>query len=68
MEESLKKLKKVRERGGAGGVAGAGKAGAGLSDDDKIRLQLYLDVMFFARLDNLFRSGALLLITLSVSR
>jgi len=49
MEESLKKLKKVRERGGAGGGAGQGKAGAGLSDDDKIRLQLYIDVMFFAR-------------------
>ena len=46
MEESLRKLKKVR--GGAGGVGGA-RAGAGLSDDDKIRLQLYLDVMYFAR-------------------
>ena len=49
MEESLKKLKKVRERGGASGGAGAGRAGAGLSDDDKIRLQLYIDVMYFAR-------------------
>jgi hypothetical protein len=46
MEESLKKLKKVRERGGA--AAGKDKA-AGLSDDDKIRLQLYLDVMFLLR-------------------
>ena len=46
MEESLKKLKKVRERGG--GAAGKDKA-AGLSDDDKIRLQLYLDVMFLLR-------------------
>ena len=49
MEESLRKLKKVRERGGAGGGQGAGKAGGGLSDDDKIRLQIYVDVMFFSR-------------------
>jgi len=46
MEESLRKLKKVRERGG--GVAGKDKA-VGLSDDDKIRLQLYVDVMFLLR-------------------
>eukprot|EP00092_Neocalanus_flemingeri_P036089 GFUD01039293.1.p1 GENE.GFUD01039293.1~~GFUD01039293.1.p1 ORF type:complete len:755 (+),score=230.57 GFUD01039293.1:37-2301(+) len=46
MEESLRKLKKVRER--SGGVAGKDKA-AGLSDDDKIRLQIYLDVMFLLR-------------------
>ncbi|XP_023338377.1 conserved oligomeric Golgi complex subunit 2 [Eurytemora carolleeae] len=49
MEESLRKLKKVRERGGAGAGQGAGKAGGGLSDDDKIRLQIYVDVMFFSR-------------------
>jgi len=48
MEESLKKLKKVR--GSAAGGQAGGKAGTtGLSDDDKIRLQLYLDVMFFSR-------------------
>jgi len=47
MEESLKKLKKVREKS-SGGVAGKDKS-AGLSDDDKIRLQLYLDVMYFLR-------------------
>jgi len=46
MEESLKKLKKVREK--SGGVAGKDKSG-GLSDDDKIRLQLYLDVKFLLR-------------------
>ena len=50
MEESLKKLKKVRERGGAGGQ-GQNKPGTqGLSDDDKIRVQLYIDVMYFIRL------------------
>jgi len=46
MEESLKKLKKVREK--SGGVSGKDKSG-GLSDDDKIRLQLYLDVKFLLR-------------------
>jgi len=46
MEESLKKLKKVREKNN--GVTGKDKSG-GLSDDDKIRLQLYLDVMYFLR-------------------
>jgi len=46
MEESLRKLKKVRERGGTG--ATKDKTG-GLSDDDKIRLQLYLDVMYLLR-------------------
>jgi hypothetical protein len=54
-DQNLLKLKcercthsQVRERGGAGG--GGAKGRAGLSDDDKIRLQLYVDVMFFARL------------------
>jgi len=47
MEESLRKLKKVRERGGATG--GEKDKSGGLSDDDKIRLQLYLDVSFFLR-------------------
>ena len=41
------KLKKVREKSGAGG-AEKDKTG-GLSDDDKIRLQLYIDVSFFLR-------------------
>merc|ERR1711972_867604 len=43
MEESLRKLKKVRAPGGEKDKSG------GLSDDDKIRLQLYLDVSFFLR-------------------
>ena len=47
MEESLRKLKKVRERGGATG--GEKDKSGGLSDDDKIRLQLYLDVSYFLR-------------------
>merc|ERR1719454_651480 len=40
MEESLRKLKKVRER------QETREAKPGLSDDDKIRLQLYVDVHF----------------------
>ena len=57
MEESLKRLKRVRDTrrvggggggGGAGAVAGTEDGGRGtISDDDKIRLQLYLDVCFF---------------------
>ena len=40
MEESLRKLKKVRERGGAGTGEKGTKEGDRLSDDDKIRLQV----------------------------
>ena len=40
MEESLRKLKKVRERGGAGAGDRGTKEGDRLSDDDKIRLQV----------------------------
>ena len=56
MEESLKRLKRVRDtRKVGGGGEGAADAAAGaegggraaISDDDKIRLQLYLDVSFF---------------------
>ena len=39
MEESLKRLKKAK--------SGSGATSQGLSDDDKIRLQLYLDVKQF---------------------
>ena len=39
MEESLKRLKKAKSASGA--------TSQGLSDDDKIRLQLYLDVKQF---------------------
>ena len=46
MEESLKRLKKAR--GGGGGAAGAASGdAAAVSDDDKIRLQLALDVKAF---------------------
>ena len=45
MEESLRKLKKVR--GGAGDKDK--ERTGGLSDDDKIRLQLYLDVSYLLR-------------------
>ena len=55
MEESLKRLKRVRDTRKIGGGEGAADAAAGaegggraaISDDDKIRLQLYLDVSFF---------------------
>ena len=49
MEESLKRLKKVRERttGNAGDKAQEVVGVAKISDDDKIRLQLYVDVKHF---------------------
>ncbi|CAL4076011.1 unnamed protein product, partial [Meganyctiphanes norvegica] len=43
MEESLKRLKRARDRG----AQGTGEASTGLSDDDKIRLQIALDVEYF---------------------
>ncbi|XP_064110909.1 conserved oligomeric Golgi complex subunit 2-like [Macrobrachium nipponense] len=43
MEESLKRLKRARDKGAQGGS----DAGGGLSDDDKIRRQICLDVEFF---------------------
>lgn len=43
MEESLRKLKKVRDR------QETKETKPGLSDDDKIRLQLYIDVHFLLR-------------------
>lgn len=43
MEESLKRLKRARDRG----AQGTGEASTGLSDDDKIRLQIALDVQYF---------------------
>jgi len=56
MEESLKRLKKAR--GGAGG-AGAGSAATSVSDDDKIRLQLALDVKSFkSQVETSFRFDA----------
>ena len=49
MEESLKRLKKVRERtaGNAGDKNQDGAGAVKISDDDKIRLQLYVDVKHF---------------------
>ena len=49
MEESLKRLKKVRERtaGNAGDKVQDAAGAAKISDDDKIRLQLYVDVKHF---------------------
>ena len=50
MEESLRRLKRVRDSK-AGGAAGADKSNQDnslkISDDDKIRLQLYVDVKHF---------------------
>ena len=59
MEESLRKLKKVR--GGAG--ERDRDRTVGLSDDDKIRLQLYLDVSYFLRELSSGRLAALVLVT-----
>ena len=49
MEESLRRLKKVREKTAtaAGDRAQEGSTGTKISDDDKIRLQLYVDVKHF---------------------
>ena len=49
MEESLRRLKKVREKttGGAGDKLQEGASSTKISDDDKIRLQLYVDVKHF---------------------
>ena len=56
MEESLKRLKKAR---GGAAAAASGAAEAAVSDDDKIRLQLALDVKSFkAQLDSSFRFEA----------
>lgn len=43
MEESLKRLKRARDRGGQGGS----ETSSGLSDDDKIRIQICLDVEYY---------------------
>lgn len=43
MEESLKRLKQARRTAPA---TPAGPSGGGMSDDDKIRLQLALDVAY----------------------
>ena len=45
MEESLRRLKKARDRGLNTGAESSG----GLSDDDKIRLQISLDVEYFGQ-------------------
>lgn len=42
MEESLKRLKRARDRG----MQAGGEVAGGLSDDDKIRLQICLDVEY----------------------
>ena len=49
MEESLRRLKKVREKttGGTGDKTADGTSEAKISDDDKIRLQIYVDVKYF---------------------
>ena len=60
MEESLRKLKKVRERGGAGAGERGTKEGDRLSDDDKIRLQVRPILLSSA--DNSFKQTAMLYI------
>ncbi|XP_078466043.1 conserved oligomeric Golgi complex subunit 2 [Lampetra planeri] len=47
MEESLKRLKQARKTGSGATAAAAAASGTGLTDDDKIRLQLYLDTQAF---------------------
>ena len=45
MEESLRRLKKARDRG----LQSGNDSSAGLSDDDKIRMQICLDVEYFGK-------------------
>ncbi|TRY61811.1 hypothetical protein TCAL_05704 [Tigriopus californicus] len=45
MEESLKRLKRVRDSRPGGGMGTVDEGRLVISDDDKIRLQLYVDVM-----------------------
>ena len=49
MEDSLRKLRRVRhDRSTATNLSSLGSGGsASMSDDDKIRLQLYIDVVEF---------------------
>lgn len=41
-EESLRRLKNLRERSGTANTGNA--SSSGVSDDDKIRMQLYVDI------------------------
>jgi hypothetical protein len=52
MEESLRRLKRVRDKNNASSTGGADKPGdkdKGVSDDDKIRLQLLVDVKHYIK-------------------
>jgi len=55
MEESLRRLKRVREprmtttNVGGAATGGGTSSATGISDDDKIRLQLYVDVSTYAK-------------------
>lgn len=42
-EESLRRLKNLRERSGTANTGGNASS-SGVSDDDKIRMQLYVDI------------------------
>lgn len=47
-EESLRRLKNLRERGGTGPTTAPNER-QGMSDDDKIRLQLQIDVIHWTK-------------------
>lgn len=47
-EESLRRLKNLRERGGTGQTTASNER-SGMSDDDKIRLQLQIDVIHWTK-------------------
>lgn len=47
-EESLRRLKNLRERGGPGPTTATSDR-QGMSDDDKIRLQLQIDVIHWTK-------------------
>ena len=47
MEDSLKRLQKVRQTKSSANLSGSSTGSASMSDDDKIRLQLKIDISEF---------------------
>lgn len=47
MEDSLKRLQKVRQTKSSANLSGSSSGSASMSDDDKIRLQLKIDISEF---------------------
>ena len=48
-EESLRRLKTLRDKTSNAQALGLGEKGSGVSDDDKIRVQLFADVLHWTK-------------------